>query len=592
MPDPDVVWEGDRIRSRRFHDIYFSEDGPRETHRVFLEPASLIERIRTQPTFTIVEFGFGSGLNFLTLARVLSEQTITTRLRYIGVDKYPLRSPDVARALTRFESDIGLIDELLAQLPPRVPGWHRRYFHDVRLELTLCYDDIANALNEFIASDQSGVDAWFLDGFAPDRNPEMWQHDLFRTMHTVTKTGGSVTTFSAAGRVRSGLQEAGFNVQRVEGQNTQKRHTTLATLDGNGYTPVRSPNHVRVVGGGLAGLTVAHTFARKGVRVEVCERAESVGSATSAIPAAIQHPRLSAADTILALFRIHAYAHAQAFLTDFQAVSAIGAFHLPDDGMPSERLSRVAQLLGDDWMTLLDTQATADRTNQETLSAWFPRSAIVHGAQLCQELLRHDLIQVSTNREYEFLACDDIPTIYATGGDMPDQIVGLPIEAIAIPGQVDAFSIKNSSKPLHHIIAHNGYVAPQNKLLFAGSTYEYKPWPDGEARRVNKARIESLLADVSLQHEHSFRASRVVTSDRLPIVGEIANQCWVSGAHGSGGTISAPFAAELIASTILKEVPAGSSGIPRLLAPDRFRHRQERRPNPLTRGFGTGPSSA
>ncbi|MCE2407434.1 MAG: hypothetical protein J4G19_08025 [Pseudomonadales bacterium] len=279
-------------------------------------------------------------------------------------------------------------------------------------------------------------------------------------------------------------------------------------------------------------------------------------------------------------------------MTDFQAVSAIGAFHLPDDGMSSERLTRVAQLLGDDWMTLLDAQATADRINQETLGAWFPRSAIVHGAQLCQELLQHDLIQVSTNREYEFPACEDIPTIYATGGEMPDQLVGLPIEAIVIPGQVDAFSIRNSSRPLRHIIARNGYVAPQDKLLFAGSTYEYKPWSDGEATRVNRARIESLLADVSLQHERSFRASRVVTSDRLPIAGKIANQCWVSGAHGSGGTISAPFAAELIASTILNEVPAGSSGIPRLLAPDRFRHRQARRPNPLARGFRTGPSSA
>ncbi|MCE2407433.1 MAG: NAD(P)-binding protein, partial [Pseudomonadales bacterium] len=136
--------------------------------------------------------------------------------------------------------------------------------------------------------------AWFLDGFAPDRNPEMWHPDLFKTMHTVTKTGGSVTTFSAAGRVRSGLQEAGFNVQRVEGQNAQKRHTTMATFNGNGYSPARSPTYVRVVGGGLAGSTIAQTFARKGVHVELCERAGGVGSATSAIPAAIQHPRLSA----------------------------------------------------------------------------------------------------------------------------------------------------------------------------------------------------------------------------------------------------------------------------------------------------------
>ena len=342
MPDPDIVWNEDRLHSKQFRDIYFAHDGPAETRRVFIEPANLIERMRDQPTFSIMEFGFGTGLNFLTLARMVQDSRIHTRIRYISIDNYPLHHADIARALKPFKPDLALVDALLSRLPPRIPGWHRRYFLDPRLELTLCYDNVAAALDEFLTADKRGIDAWFLDGFAPDRNPDMWQPDLFEKMRAISKNGGTVTTFSAAGRVRSSLQRAGFQVERIEGTGSQKRHTTLATLERGGFNPAASPTKVRVVGGGIAGTTVAQTLARKGVSVELSERETTVGSATSAIPAAIQHPRLSAADTLLAFFRIHAYAHAQAMLKGYDAISTIGALHLPDDGMSVERLSDVA----------------------------------------------------------------------------------------------------------------------------------------------------------------------------------------------------------------------------------------------------------
>ena len=86
LPDPDIVWADERLHSNRFRDIYFAQDGPAETHRVFIEPANLIERIRSESVFSIMEFGFGTGLNFLTLAQILSDHRINTRVRYISVD--------------------------------------------------------------------------------------------------------------------------------------------------------------------------------------------------------------------------------------------------------------------------------------------------------------------------------------------------------------------------------------------------------------------------------------------------------------------------------------------------------------------------
>ncbi|MCY3858942.1 MAG: tRNA (5-methylaminomethyl-2-thiouridine)(34)-methyltransferase MnmD [Gammaproteobacteria bacterium] len=592
MPDPEIEWIGERLYSKRFRDIYFALDGPAETRRVFIEPANLIERIHNQEMFSIMEFGFGTGLNFLTLARMLKDHRVRSRVRYISVDNYPLNSTDIARALKPFNDDLDLTDALLSHLPPRVPGWHKRYFFNPDVELSLCYSDVATALQDFVATDESGIDAWFLDGFAPNRNADMWEPELFEKMRSVTKHGGTVTTFSAAGRVRNSLQTAGFRTRRIEGQESQKRHTTLATIEDKGFTPATLPKRVRVIGGGLAGTTVAQTLARKGVEVELLEREHSIGTKTSSIPAAIQHPRLSAADTLLASFRIHAYAHARSLLNGYDAVSTIGAVHLPDDGMSLARLTDVAELLGNDWMTLLDSHGTHDLTNQSIDGAWFPRSAIVNGAQLCDELVAHDRIQVVTAREYDFPSRhDDIETVCATGCDIPIEIDSMPMETIVIPGQVDGFTLSRNDGAFQHIVAHNGYVAPQSGTLYAGSTYEYSPWPEGEATRTNKARIEPLISNARLEHKSVFRANRVVSSDRLPIVGATAKRSWVSWAHGSGGTITAPFAAELVASAIVNEITPGSTRMEQLVSPDRFRIRQQRRPNPLTRGFRTGPSS-
>ena len=587
MPDPLIEWVDGRLRSKRFRDIYFDSDGPAATRRVFLAPAKIIERIRAAKTFTIMEFGFGTGLNFVTLAETLCDDDVNARVRYISVDKYPLHTTDLHRAFEPFKTRCALAGELISQLPPRVPGWHRRYFLGGRLELSLCYGEVGDALNEFADCDDRGVDAWFLDGFAPDRNPTMWERALFERMRDITNPHGTVTTFSAAGSVRRALQDSGFQVERVRDTDAPKRHTTLAILAADAFKPQHPPDCVRVVGGGLAGATMAHTLALKGLRVELFERAATVGSVTSSIPAAIQHPRLSAAATVSALFRIHAYTHAYSLLNKADAVDTIGAIHLPDAGMLLHRLEDISNLVGTSWSEMLDAKTMQERTRKlvDSAGAWYPKSAVVNCASLCETLLANERISVFLQSELDISTDNEVPTVYATGCDIPQPIGDMPIEAIAIPGQVDAFLIDQAQLPLRHVLVNNGYVAPRDELLFAGSTYEYRPWSGGEAMRANKERITNLHPNCRFQHRFSFRATRVVTSDRLPIVGAIGEQSWASWAHGSGGTITAPFAAELIASDILHEMPIGSPEFKRLLAPERFYLRQQRRPDPLTRGL-------
>ena len=538
--------------------------------------------------FSVMEFGFGTGLNFLTLATELRRAGIQNRVRFLSVEKYPLSVEDTARALRPFKAELTLFDDFIAKLPPPVPGWHRRYFLDGRLELLLCYDDVQSALQDVTATDQRGIDAWFLDGFVPDANPDMWHSELFQKLVAVTNAEGTITTFTAAGHVRRALQNVGFEVQRVEGEPGRKRHTTAARLTASRFHPQEPPSSVRVVGGGIAGATVAATLARKGVEVQLCERSPRVGAGTSAIPAAIQHPRLSAADTLLALFRVHAYAHAQAELINQPAVATVGAFHLPDDGMSIERLTAVSQLLGNEWVTLREIETADGLISIGNRVAWFPRSSVINGSQLCIDLLTHPRIEKSNQVEFGFSDIDDVPTIFATGSDIPAEIDGWPIEAIVIPGQVDAFEVSKPAPALNNIVARDGYVAPQNDMLWVGSTYEYTPWPNGTATATNRARVQRLLPDSELHHRMSFRSNRVVSSDRLPIAGQTSSNRWVTWAHGSGGTVTAPFVAELIAGDVLSELPAGTPSMSRLLDPIRFALRQRRRPNPLTRRFQRG----
>lgn len=591
MPDPDVEWVDGRLVSKRFRDIYFAHDGPAETRRVFIEPAKLRQRIQVATTFTLVELGFGSGLNFLTLARLLEDAECTTRLRYVAIENYPLYSTDLARAVRPFENELAQRDELVRQLPPRVPGWHRRYFNEGQLELSLFYGDVKRGLNDIQDFERGGVDAWFLDGFSPERNPEMWESAIFAAMRAMTKPNGTATTFSATGHVRRGLQANGFEVQRVKGAAGAKRHTTVAKLTAPAYQPPDPIKKVRVVGGGFAGTTLARTFALKGVRVELIERHPRLGSETSAIPAAIQHPRLSAADTPLAQFRVHAYAHAEAMLAGRAGVTPLGGLHLPDDGMSQDRLAKVADLLGPTWLQWLDADAIRDLTRgaiQES-GALHPKSSVIDGAEVCDALASHERITVTVSTSSEFVFDNEIPTVYATGCELPPTIQDVPLETLVIPGQVDAFAIAPPLRTPTTIIVKNGYVAPQVGLAYAGSTYEYQRWPANAATRANAARITGVIPNARLHHQLSFRSRRVVASDRLPIVGAIGERTWCSWGHGSGGTISAPFAAELLASAILGEIPVSSAAVVRLLSPERFRLRQARRPNPLSREFHQRP---
>ena len=278
--------------SPAFGDRYHAAYGAFEqAAHVFLGGNGLPARWRERAAFTILETGFGLGNNFLaTWAAWRADPQRSTRLRFISIEKHPLRAADLRRALAG-SREPGLAAQLCDAWPPLTPDLHLLPFDDGRVELLLVLGDAATRLRGLVAS----VDAFFLDGFAPDRNPQMWSPDIFKALPRLAAPGATAATWSAARAVRDGLQQAGFAWRAADGIGG-KRHITLA--DFAPRAPLRKPvartgDHgvrtVAIVGGGLAGSACARSLAREGLRCTVFDRLPQPAGAASGNVAGLFH---------------------------------------------------------------------------------------------------------------------------------------------------------------------------------------------------------------------------------------------------------------------------------------------------------------
>ena len=227
----------DTPRSERFDDVYFSaENGLEETKHVFLKGNNLPERWKDKDRFVICETGFGTGLNFLATWKLFIEQAEPhQRLNFISFEKFPLDGEEIFAALQGWKDEFdGYLQKLVDSYPMLVPGFHR-VIVDERVHVTLVFDDV----NEAIPEIEAEVDAWFLDGFKPSTNPDMWSDMVFQHMARLSRPGTSYATFTAAGAVRRGLIQAGFSAEKVPGYGS-KRDMTIGQFSGHAGAGVSS----------------------------------------------------------------------------------------------------------------------------------------------------------------------------------------------------------------------------------------------------------------------------------------------------------------------------------------------------------------
>lgn len=215
----DLTWRDGVIPvATQFDDPYFSlSDGLEETRHVFLAGNDLPARF--SDGFHIAELGFGTGLNLLAAIQLWRETGQKGVLHYTSFEAFPMTPADMLKALTPWASLASLTQEII----PHLASSFCLKTEDLHLDVII--GDARQTLPRW----SGHADAWFLDGFSPAKNPQMWQADVLQAVGDHTKDGGSFATYTAAGHVRQKLTSAGFTVSRIKGHG-RKRHMSVGTL--------------------------------------------------------------------------------------------------------------------------------------------------------------------------------------------------------------------------------------------------------------------------------------------------------------------------------------------------------------------------
>lgn len=332
-----------------FDDVYFSSsDGASETEYVFLHNNLLPQRWQqwSKPSFVIAETGFGTGLNLLvTLAAFkqhLSQNPASTiSLHFISTEKFPLTHTDLVQALgafVQFEDDA---KALIDQYPMPLDGCHRMSFVNNRVIVDLWLGDIHDSLPQWHTNEGGLVDAWYLDGFAPSKNPQMWSPQLFEQMARLASKDCTFATFTAAGFVKRGLRDAGFVVEKRKGHGRKREmlagciaseseiqinrqqaryyqratYVNLATVitsdaENHAQTALASKPKVAIIGAGIAGASMAYAMAKKGYDCNIYFNDATPAQGASGNPQAGFYPQLNVDASHASQINAHSFVYA------------------------------------------------------------------------------------------------------------------------------------------------------------------------------------------------------------------------------------------------------------------------------------------
>lgn len=601
-PLPDLQWtEEGAPRSRTVDDVYFSRAGGlEETRAVFHAGCGLPEAWASRRRFTIAELGFGAGLNALaTWAAWAPARPPGGVLHYVSIEAAPFAREDAARALAPFAEIAPFAARLLARWPVRAWGPQRLWFPEDGFALTLIHADVADALVGF----EGVVDAWFLDGFAPSRNPAMWTQALMARIAQLSAPGARLATYSVAGGVRRALTAAGFAVEKKPGF-AGKRERLEAVFSGPGAHAAAAPASVAIVGAGIAGACLAQALQRRGVPVTVLEAGPAPGSAASGNPAALVSPRLDRGPTGVARL------HLAGYLACLDLWRTLGAFERTGLRRTARDAGERAALTD----LLADSPLPPGHMAADGCDALFPEAGLVQPARALAALL--DGVAVRCGADVSAISREDGPwRLRDAAGDL---IVEAEAVILASGVHLAAFAqsgwapIQPSRGQLEWgpgaspdtALEAGAYAAPFAGGVVFGATFDAMesagPVAEDDASRArNLAALAALAPGVAAALDparlQSRAAVRATTPDRAPLAGPAPDAAafdtdaaavhaglWLLGGFGSRGFTLAPLLAEDLAARICGEPGVLDAEMRAAVDPARFLARAQRRRRPLT----------
>lgn len=560
--------------SRDFDDVYFSNDnGLEETRYVFLGGNRLPARFETHDRthFVVAESGFGTGLNFLTLwqafnaFRATSPDATLQRLHFVSFEKFPLRANDLKLAHAHWPELAELAAELQAQWPLPFSGCHRLLLADGSVTLDLWFGDINERVDTLDDALNQQVDAWFLDGFAPSKNPDMWTPTLFNAMARFARPESTVATFTCAGFVRRGLIEAGFSMQKTKGFG-RKREMLTGQRNISPPAQAKTPWFARtgasaketaIIGGGVASALLSLALLRRGWDVTLYCEDEAPAQGASGNRQGALYPLLTAHDPALAQFFPAAFTFARRLYDALPVEFDHDWCGVTQFGWDEKSAHKIAQMLSLGLPEEIAVAINADHANEITgvqtdcggiqypLGGWLCPAqltsatfalAVKQGLKV-QWSHRCERLEQQGNGWQLGFANGDSHThenvVLANGHQINQfaQTAELPVYSVG--GQVSHIPATPALAKLKQVLCYDGYMTPQNprnQQHCIGASYR-RGEADAAYREEDQQKNRQRLIDcfpnadwpkeVDVSTGEARCGVRCATRDHLPMIGNV-----------------------------------------------------------------------
>ena len=530
-PAPSLDWSrADTPAATDFGDIYFSTDGGlEETKAVFLQGCGLPKAWEDQAVFTISELGFGSGLNFLACWQLWNTTAkADQRLHFLSIEKYPFSQKDLKQALKVWPELSELAEHLIKQWPGRVRGFHRLDFGSV--QLTLIHEDIDAALDQ-VSNLKSN--AWFLDGFSPSKNSDMWSPSVLKRIGENSANHARLASFSVAGSVRTGLIEAGFDVFKKSGFG-RKRHRLEAVYSKPiQHTPI-DPDRVLIVGAGIAGRSLARALEKRHIAYDLIDSGDHPSA--SGNPAALVKPRFDLQDRAESRFFLSSYLYALKSY-DGPATIETGILQIPKTDAETKRFQK-----------LVTQNPLGDGHLDYSEKGLFIASArIIDPALIFSDLdIKKQKYDPSVDDKYSHI-------IFAAG-------YGIHVLAPELEMRYSRGQLSWASQRIEHPIAYGGYAIPLGSQSLVGATHDrldagdpFEIRPDDDEKNI--AAYANITGEtLNLSSKPSRASVRVTTKNTMPQIAKLGDKKWALTGLGSRGFTYAPLLAEALIAKICNEV--------------------------------------
>ena len=623
--------------STEYGDIYHSADsGPGQARHVFLGGNDLPQRWARANIFTILETGFGLGLNFLaTWAAWRSDPARPQRLHFVSIEKHPFTRAGLAAMQLRYPEFEPLAGELQAAWPLPLPGLHRLDFEGGRVVLTLALADVPDVLPRLKLT----ADAFYLDGFAPDRNAEMWSAITMKGLARLARPGATLATYTTARAVREALAGAGFAPEQRPGF-ARKRAMLAARFtprDARRRSPTAAPQwserRAVVIGAGLAGAAVSERLAARGWTIDLVECGAIPAAEASGIPAGVFHPQVSRDDSFLSRLTRAGYLYS---LRHWRALEAAGhklqwetcgVLQLAKDSHEETRMATTMRALGfpPDYVDYLPTASAKSRSSSALRCGgwWFPESGWMEpaglvAAQIAASVSRGNLrlhLGIAAHALHRTGECWRVdsaegatiaaaPVVVLANSHDAGRIVPFGVPLKRVRGQLTR--LPAGSLAVAAVLAGAGHLIPRpDGAAILGATFDYEDEstePRAEDHAGNLERLERLLPGFAARFDPATLDGavgfRCVVADRLPLIGPLPDAAslhrndrardvarlpglYGAFAYGSRGLTWAVLGGELIASAIEGEPLPIEDDLVDAIDPARFLLRAARRGKPF-----------